>query len=245
MLFIQPKPKATCSVFTRLLQVISIPSALQFAGKVKEIHFPVRQSLLDEPPAEMVELIMTDIIEFIHNRHSEAKLTEPAPSGPELEAILGCALRAPDHGLLRPWRYIVLEGKAREGLGHAWAEALAVDTPEAKPKVLDKARTSSLRAPMIIVAVTRVQNHPKVPAIEQQLSTGVGVGYLLLALQSKGYNGYWRTGPMAYHPRVKAYLALGPRESISGFLYVGTPKKVKPASPLPSLADHISYRDDN
>jgi nitroreductase len=184
---------------------------------------------------------MTDIIEFIHNRHSEAKLVEPAPAGDELESILQCALRAPDHALLRPWRYIVLEGEARERLGRAWADTMAAGAPESSAKALDKARAAPLRAPMVIAAVTRVQQHPKVPAIEQHLSTGVGMGYLLLALQARGFGGFWRTGDMAYHPRIREFLRLDTGEAITGFLYVGTPKAIRPALPMPALTGHVSY----
>lgn len=185
---------------------------------------------------------MTDIIEFIQGRHSQAKLTEPAPAGAELENLLKCALRAPDHGMLRPWRYLVLTGDARDQLGQAWAEAMAEASPDATAQALDKARNCTARAPMIIVAVTSVQNHPKVPAIEQHISTGAGVAYLLLALQARGYGGYWRTGAMAYDSRVKAFLGLDEREAITGFLYVGTPANPGPAKPMPDLAEHVSYR---
>lgn len=185
---------------------------------------------------------MTDLIEFIHQRHSEAKLTGPAPAGAELESILQCALRAPDHGLLRPWHYIVLEGEALDGLGRAWADALASEAPEVSPAALAKARALPLRAPMIIAAVTRVEAHPKVPIIEQHLSTAAGVAYLLLALQSRGFAGFWRTGEMAYHSRVRNYLELGPHDAITGFIYVGTPQVVRPSLPMPALADHVSYR---
>lgn len=186
---------------------------------------------------------MTDILEFIHNRHSDTKLTEPAPAGVELEEILGCALKAPDHALLRPWRYLVLQGSSRARLGDAWAEAVVNDDPSAGTKAAEKARGKPLRAPMIIVAITRVHPHPKVPAIEQHLSTGVGVGYLLLALQARGFGAIWRTGAMAYHPRIRDFLELEPGEAVSGFLYVGTPARDRPASPMPVLADHVSYWD--
>lgn len=188
-----------------------------------------------------MEVPMTDLIEFIHQRHSEAKLAEPAPAGAELESILQCALRAPDHGLLRPWHYIVLQGKAREGLGRAWADALESERPEASPAALEKARALPLRAPMIIAAVTRVQANPKVPIIEQHLSTAAGVAYLLLALQARGFAGFWRTGEMAYHPRVRDYLELGPHDAITGFVYVGTPQVDRSPLPMPALTDHISY----
>lgn len=188
---------------------------------------------------------MPDLIEFIHSRHSEAKLVAPAPEGATLESILSCALRAPDHGALRPWRYIVIEGEARQRLGEVWEQALRADMPDAPDKVFDKARNALLRAPMVIVAVTRVQAHQKVPAIEQHLSTGVGLGYLLLALQSRGFGGFWRTGDMAYDARIRRCLGLDSEEAITGFLYVGTPKSSKTPLPMPPLNDHLSFWNPN
>lgn len=185
---------------------------------------------------------MTDIVEFIQGRHSQAKLIEPAPAAAELEDLLKCAMRAPDHGMLRPWRYLVLTGEARHQLGQAWAEAMAEAETDATPAALEKARNCTARAPMIIVAVTSVKDHPKVPAIEQHISTGAGVAYLLLALQAQGYGGYWRTGAMAYDPKVKASLGLAEHEAITGFLYVGTPSSPGSAKPMPDLSEHVSYR---
>ena len=49
-------------------------------------------------------------IELLINRNSHAKLTAPAPSEDELATLFAAAMRAPDHGLLRPWRFMVVNG---------------------------------------------------------------------------------------------------------------------------------------
>ncbi|MAL98384.1 nitroreductase family protein [Hydrocarboniclastica marina] len=182
-----------------------------------------------------------DLLAFINGRRSTAKVVAPAPGRAELEAMLRCAMRAPDHAMLRPWRYIVLEGRALTQLGEAWAAAVAKDQPSSEPKAIEKARGLPLRAPMVVVAVTKVVDHPKVPAIEQQMSTASGVAYFLLALQARGFGGFWRTGAMAYHPRIRQFFELSPNESITGFIYVGTPKPAKEAPPSAELADHLQY----
>ena len=64
--------------------------------------------------------------------------------------------RAPDHGRLRPWRFVVLEGDARRRLGDAMAAMLLAKMPEATQDQLDKERNKPLRAPTIIV----VAAHP-------------------------------------------------------------------------------------
>lgn len=176
---------------------------------------------------------MTHDLDLILQRQSCARLREPGPAGEDLEVILACGLRAPDHALLRPSRFLLIAGEDRVALGEVFAKALLEEKPDAGEAEIEKARTRGLRAPLVIVGVTRVREHPKVPPIEQTLSTGVALGYMLLALEARGFGGIWRTGSYAYHPRVRKELGLAENEFITGFLYAGTPagpgpEKVRP-----------------
>ena len=64
---------------------------------------------------------MTAVTDFLLNRSSEPRLESPAPDSTTLERAFSCAARAPDHALLRPWRYLVIEGKGLEALGELFA----------------------------------------------------------------------------------------------------------------------------
>ena len=57
-----------------------------------------------------------EALEFLLTRRSRpAKLlTAPAPGRDELLKLLTAAARVPDHGKLEPWRFVVIEGAARE-----------------------------------------------------------------------------------------------------------------------------------
>ena len=72
------------------------------------------------------------------------------------------------------------------------------------------------------------------------MSAAVGMGYILLALQSEGFGAMWRTGPMAHHPEVAKGLGLGSDEQLTGFLYVGTVVNEKPAIPRPEQASFVT-----
>lgn len=183
---------------------------------------------------------MNDITDFILRRQSFARVTDPAPAGADLDAILACGLRAPDHAQLRPSRFLLIQGAGREALGEAFARAQLQDDPQADSATLDRARTRPLRAPLIIVGVTRFQAHPKVPPIEQSLSTGVAMGYMLLALEARGFGGIWRTGHYAYHPAVAEVLGLTEGEQVVGFLYAGTPAGSAPVKVRPTLEASVS-----
>src|ERR1700761_8002042 len=58
-----------------------------------------------------------DAIDALTTRRSPAQFAEPAPDDETLAQILGAAMRAPDHGKLKPWRFITLRGEARDPVG--------------------------------------------------------------------------------------------------------------------------------
>lgn len=163
-----------------------------------------------------------EALDALLNRVSVARLTDPAPNEAQREALFQAALRAPDHGQLRPWRFLTIEGQGREKLGELFAEAVQASGEES-PAKLDKARAMPLRAPLLIVVIATLHEHPKVPASEQRLAAGCAAHGILLAAHAQGVGAVWRTGDMAFDAHVQQGLGLGANEEIIGYLYVGTP----------------------
>lgn len=71
-----------------------------------------------------------DIHEAIRERVSCPRLEAPGPDRAQLERLLAAAVRAPDHGLLRPWRFMVVEGDDRVRLGEMLAQCCQQDQPD-------------------------------------------------------------------------------------------------------------------
>ncbi|MGH6942818.1 MAG: nitroreductase family protein [Geminicoccaceae bacterium] len=179
-----------------------------------------------------------DALTALLTRHSVAPafLGEPAPDDAALERILAAGASAPDHGRLRPWRFIVIRGRARARLGTVFADALKLRQPDAPDAALERERQRPLRAPLVIALAARIDpQHPKIPEIEQILSTGAAGQNLLLAAHAAGFGAKWLTGANAYDEHVKAALGLQSGERLVGFLHVGTrtgePPKVPHADP--------------
>lgn len=184
---------------------------------------------------------MNAVIDAIRGRVSSPKLRAPGPDGAELEQMFTCALRAPDHGLLRPWQFVVFRGEARGQLGGMLAAAEQARNPAAGEDVLDKLRRNPLRAPLVIACVAVVDaHHPKVPPVEQVASTAAAVQNLQLAAEALGYGAMWRTGPLARDAGLKVALGFSPQDELVGFLYVGTRDGERRAPPpAPPLASHV------
>ncbi|HUE19119.1 MAG TPA: NAD(P)H nitroreductase [Stellaceae bacterium] len=164
-----------------------------------------------------------DALEALLTRRSPGRLTDPAPDDAALKTMLDAAMRAPDHGRLRPWRFIVLRGEARARLGDLMAEAMRRREPDMPDPALEKERAKPLRAPLIVVVAASLVEGHKIPAVEQLLAAGAAAQNLQLAAHALGFGTVWRTGAPAYDPYVKQSLGLDAADAIIGFMYLGTP----------------------
>ena len=78
---------------------------------------------------------MPDALQLLKTRRSvkPIELKGPGPSAAELDTLLTIASRVPDHGKLKPWRFIVFEGEARLKAGEIIADIFRADHADATP----------------------------------------------------------------------------------------------------------------
>lgn len=179
-------------------------------------------------------------LDALLNRVSVPRLVDPAPDAAQREIMFGAALRSPDHGQLRPYRFLTVEGAARERVGALLAEALEQGGGEITPQALDKARLGPLRAPLVVVVIARLQDHFKVPRKEQLITAGCAAHGVLLAAYALGVGAVWRTGELSYSPHVASGLGLETDEEVVGFLYLGTPLNPPREAPKVDVGGFVS-----
>ena len=75
---------------------------------------------------------------------------------------------------------------------------------------------------MVIIIICDLKQHPKVPEIEQIMSTAAATQNMLLALNSLDYSAIWRTGIFALDEGILKYFNLEKNQKILGYLYIGT-----------------------
>jgi nitroreductase len=159
-----------------------------------------------------------DALQALLERVSVPRLTEPAPHGEIRQKIFAAALRAPDHGQLRPWQFLVVEGQARDELGEVFVQAMQ----EAAEGAMTEEQLQPMRAPLLIVVAAKI-TEGKIPNNEQLLSAGAAAYAISLAAYAAGFGCVWRTGGVAYLDSVKSALGLNETDEIVAYLYMGTP----------------------
>ncbi len=181
-----------------------------------------------------------DAMDLLLGRHSATKLAAPGPDQAALETMLRAALRAPDHGRLRPWRFIVITEARREAFGDLLARSLQAREPDVSSEELARERGKAMRAPVIVVAAARLRRGHKIPEIEQILSAGAAAENVMLAAQAMGFGAMWKTGDPAYDAAVKQVLGLNAADAIVGFLYIGSEAGDPSPAQRPGLEGHVT-----
>jgi len=203
---------------------------------------PPDESAPTEVPAPKAS---PETIEFLLNRRSlkAARHGEPGPTPEELDLILRCAVRVPDHGRLTPWRITVVQGDARKRLGDRYAEIYRQNNPEATEEQLLFEHQRPLRSPLVLAVSTRIVSEERIPRWEQVLSGAAVCQNILIAASALGYAAQWLSGWHATDNQVKAYLHIPPSDQVLGFVYIGTATEEQPDRQRPTLEEIVEYLD--
>ncbi|MDR3434717.1 MAG: NAD(P)H nitroreductase [Rouxiella aceris] len=181
-----------------------------------------------------------DALDLLLHRRSASRLAAPAPSGESLQNIIRAGMRAPDHGALQPWRFVIVENDGLIRFSHLLKSAAEHDGMD--EKAIEKATQAPLRAPQIITIIAHCKESAKVPQWEQVVSAGCAVQAMQMAALAQGFNGIWRTGAWTDHPAVRQAFACAETDKIVGFLYLGTPQLKASTQVIPvDSAAFVSY----
>ena len=181
-----------------------------------------------------------DALNNILERVSARTLNQPHPNKTEMKKVYKAALRAPDHAWLRTSSFIEVKGKGLDKLSAIFVN-YGKSISGISDEVLDKYKNAPYRAPMIIILVNSYKEHPKVPAIEQKLSTATAAQNIMLALNAMEYSCIWRTGKMAFNKVIQKELGLEQNQEILGYLYIGTEVGKKKEVPNLDIDEFVSY----
>ena len=188
---------------------------------------------------------MKNIIKFLQTRRSitAKNMICNQVNEDDLDDILSCGIRVPDHGALNPWELIVIKGNAKLRIGNdILAKEYHLNNPEASVDDINFERSRLCRASVVIAVLFKPVSHPKIPFWEMQLSSGAVCSNLLIAAQSLGYAAQWLTEWYAYNNSMIKELGGNPdTDKIAGFIYIGDKDKTPIERRRPSKEKVIRY----
>ena len=188
---------------------------------------------------------MKNIIKFLQSRRSitAKNMICNQVNEDDLDYILSCGIRVPDHGALNPWELIAIKGDAKLRIGNdILAEEYQLNNPDASEDEINYERIRFCRASVVIAVLFKPVSHPKIPFWEMQLSSGAVCSNLLVAAQSLGYAAQWLTEWYAYNNSMIKELGGNPdTDKIAGFIYIGDKDKTPIERRRPSKEKVIRY----
>ena len=188
---------------------------------------------------------MYDIINFLKTRRSTTAKTMIASriNESDLNDILACGIRVPDHGALNPWSLTVIKDKARYRIGKdILAPEYILNNPEATEEEIDFEKNRFLRASAVIAVLFKPVSHPKIPSWEMELSTGAVCSNILVAAQSLGYAAQWLTEWYSYNDRMIKVVGGKPEtDKLAGFIYIGDKEKEPVERRRPKTENVINF----
>jgi nitroreductase len=173
---------------------------------------------------------------------SPKRLIAPGPSAEQLNELLALAAAAPDHGLLQPWRFIVVPVAQRHRLAEVFALALIDRDPDATLEQIEAAREKAHRAPLLLVAIACLgEREPNTPTLERMVSMGAAIQNLLLGAHALGYGAGLTSGKAMSSPRLHSLCGLSTAEVPVCCVNIGTVAKRKEFPRLrPTPSDLVS-----
>ena len=181
-----------------------------------------------------------EALDNILNRVSARKLSKPYPNKEEMKLVYKAALRAPDHAWLRPSSFIEVKDDGLDKLSKIFFN-YGKSSVDISDEIAEKYKNAPYRAPMIIILVNSFKEHPKVPEIEQKLSTATAAQNIMLALNAMKYSCMWRTGKLAFNKSVQKSIGLKDNQEILGYIYVGTETGKKKRIPSLDIDQFVTY----
>ena len=167
---------------------------------------------------------------------SPQTLAAPGPSAQQLGDLLRIAARAPDHGKLFPWRFVILQGEAKATLVEALA-ALAPKQPNATKAAAVLGKLSA--PPCTVLVISTAKPGPK-PVWEQELSAGAVCTLMLVAAEAMGFGANWITDWYSYDPEALALLGVQEGEKVAGFIHIGSTTEAPLERVRPDLSERVS-----
>lgn len=168
------------------------------------------------------------------SRHSVGPkhLGEPGPTDVQLRHAFAAALRAPDHGKLIPYRFVVARDAGLERLAELFVEYGRRCGKGEDELALERRR--AVQAPVVIAVVARLNLMHDVPVHEQWMAVGGAVTNVLNALHFMGFGAKMLSGLRAADAQISAAFC-GDGEQLVGWISAGTPT----ATPRPRGSDPV------
>ena len=180
-----------------------------------------------------------DAMDILLTRRSSKQLQAPAPDAAQLQQMLQAATQVPDHGLLTPYRFVVIQGEAAMARLVASLQEAVVELDLGEEGEKKAARVGTM-APLVIATIASPRADSQ-PEWEQLLTAGCSVYAMQLAAKVHGFDSVWLSGNWVESDSVRQAFACTAAEKVIALLMVGTGKSAVDGAKNTALEEFVQY----
>jgi nitroreductase len=172
---------------------------------------------------------------------SPRRLIAPGPRGNQVNKMFRAAAAAPDHGEIRPWRFVLVPPDKRVLLADAFAQALMERDAQASIEQLEQAREKAFRAPFLALVIARLGPcEPDIDPLERMVSVGAAIQNVLLCANSMGFGSSLTSGQAMRSEPLRQLFQMREGERAVCCINVGTVVKPRPMRTRPAPSCFVS-----
>lgn len=154
--------------------------------------------------------------QLIKNRVSQKTYLDLEVNQEEVMRLLDVAVYAPNHKMRQPWRFIMINGLAKDQLKERYLSVLQTEEKEKVSVVFDKLT----KAPLLIACVMKTSIDFDVEIEDIQANAAMIMNFMLLAEDNKLAT-HWKTPSFIKSDKFKEVLGLSENELVTGLVMVG------------------------
>ncbi len=169
-------------------------------------------------------------MDVLSNRRSIREFTTREPTRTEIEALLDCAVTAPNHRLTQPWRFYVLGSESRRSFGRVLGgrKAKKLEDPVAAEQLVQKIGEEHAALPLMIAVAVIKSDNPEISQ-EDYAAVMMAVQNISLAAVAAGLGTHIKTGAVMDDPGARAAIGVTDSERVVAIMNVGEPAAIPAA----------------
>lgn len=149
----------------------------------------------------------------------------------KIQALLDCAVLAPNDRLRQPWHFYVIRGEAKARFEEIAKEYLLERFPT-KPNLVKESLAVLEKTPLVIVATADIIPGDEASSEDNEYAVCCAIHSMWLAVKELGLGMVWRTRGVGLvrDERLMTFLGSPENKKVVGTLFIGYPDADAPAT---------------
>ncbi|MGG4498057.1 nitroreductase family protein [Brevibacillus reuszeri] len=180
--------------------------------------------------------------DLLKNRRAVRNYIQKEVETEKIQALLDCAVLAPNDRLRQPWHFYVIRGEAKQRFEDI-AKAFLLERFPTKPNLVNSSLEVLEKTPLVIVATADVIPGDEASSEDNEYAVCCAIHSMWLAAKELGLGMVWRTRGVGLvrDERLLEFLGSPENKKVVGTLFIGYPDGDTPETDRAAAEDKTTW----